>query len=117
MSTHPLLAAFLRSDSSAMVAGALHILSVLAADPGRRHDTVAPWAWDLRRRARQLEAEGMRISAAQARVVARVVEAVAMGELTAEELSAAAASVHVDATARAEAIGALVQSMMVGVVA
>ncbi len=100
-----------------MVAGALHILSVLAADPARRHDTVAPWAWDLRQRARALESEGMRISAAQARVVARVVEAVAMGELSPEELSRAAAAIEVEPEARMEAIGTLVHAMTTEAVA
>lgn len=111
MSAHPLLAAFLKSDTRPMVAAALHVLAVFAADPERRNEVVAPWAWGLRRRARQLEAEGMRLTAAQARTIARVVSAVALGELSAEQLAEAAASVEVEPEARAEAIGALVHAM------
>lgn len=110
-SSHPLLVAFLRSDASPMVAAALHVLSVFAADPVRRNDVVAPWGWSLRQRARQLEAEGLRIAAAQARVIARVVDAVALGEISSEELARQAAAMDVDADARAKAIGTLVHAM------
>lgn len=111
MSVHPVLAPFLASDTRPMVAAALHVLSVFAADPDRRNEVVAPWAWSLRQRARQLEAEDMRLSAAQARVIARVVSAVALGEISSEELSRAAAGIEVDPEARAKAIGALVHAM------
>lgn len=111
MSAHPILAPFLQSDTRPMVAAALHVLSVFAADPDRRNEVVAPWAWSLRQRARQLEAEGMRLTAAQARVVARVVSAVALGQVSSEELAVAAAGIEVEPEARAQAIGALVHAM------
>jgi hypothetical protein len=110
---HPLLTAFLKSDETPLVAAALHILSLLAADPERRHAVVAPWGWDLRQRARRLEAGGMRLAAAQARVIARVVDAVALGEISASELSASAAAMEVDSGARAKALGTLVHAMTV----
>lgn len=110
---HPLLTAFLKSDEPPLVLAALHILSVFAADPERRHAVVAPWGWDLRQRARGLEADGMRIAATQARVIARVVDAVALGEISASELSAAAATLRVDPGARAKALGTLVHAMII----
>ena len=86
--SHLLIDEFVRSDSSDMVAAALYILAKLADDAEKRHRVVAPWAWDLRLRARQLEKAGRAAAAAQARVIARMVGAVALGQLSGAELRA-----------------------------
>jgi hypothetical protein len=87
---------FARSDSGPMVAAALHILAGMADDAGARHHVVGPWAWDLRQRARQLAGEGRSAAATQAKIIARVVGAVALGQIASAELARAAASVEVD---------------------
>jgi hypothetical protein len=87
---------FARSDSGPMVAAALHILARMADDADARHHVVGPWAWDLRQRARQLALEGRSAAATQAKVIARVVSAVALGQIASAELARAAANVEVD---------------------
>jgi hypothetical protein len=79
------------SDSRPMVAAALQILASLAASAEQRETVVGPWAWQLWQRARQLERGGSCVAGAQAKVIARMVSAVALGELSAEELARAAA--------------------------
>lgn len=109
--SHLLIDEFARSDSSDMVAAALTILAKLADDAEKRHRVVAPWAWDLRLRARQLEKAGRTTAAAQARVIARMVGAVALGQLSSAELSAAAANVEVNIDDFRDAIGLLESAM------
>lgn len=97
-----------------MVAAALQILAVLAADPDQRATVVSPWAWDLHRRARLLEKAGALAAAAQARVIARVVSAVALGEISPEELSLAASEVDADVQETQLALDVLASAMVVG---
>ena len=94
---HRLLAAFARSDSPPMVAAALEILASLAGDPESRREIVGPWAWDLRRRARDLARTEQVGASEQAKVIARVVEAVALGELGPVDLAAGAAAIGASA--------------------
>jgi hypothetical protein len=93
---HPSLDEFTGSDSSAMVAAALHILARLADNATKRNAVVAPWAWDLRLRARDLERAGRTAAATQAKIIARMVAAVALGQLRSVELAAAAADIEVN---------------------
>lgn len=109
--SHLLLNEFARSDSSDMVAAALSILAKLADDAEKRHRVVAPWAWDLRLRARQLEKAGRAAAAAQARVIARMVGAVALGQISGAELRAAAADVEVNIDDFRDAVGLLESAM------
>lgn len=94
-----------------MVVAALHILSGFADDVGLRNEIVAPWAWSLRQRARELAAHGMAEAAENARVIARLVSAVALGEIDAETLMRAAASVDVETSERDTAIEILAAAM------
>jgi hypothetical protein len=109
--THALIEDLTRSDTSIMVAAALHILARMADDDEERNLVVAPWAWDLRKRARELESEGKREAAAQAKVVARVVSAVALGEVTSAQLAAAARKLEVDERDLRDAVDALEHAM------
>jgi hypothetical protein len=109
--TRALVDDFIRSESHLMVAAALHILARMAADEEERDLVVAPWAWNLRRRARELESEGKAGAAAQAKVIARVVSAVALGEVTAAQLAAAAASLDVNGDELRDAVDVLEQAM------
>lgn len=106
-----LIDSFVKSDSRAMVAAALHILAMMADDPDQRHRVLGPWAWDLRQRARELEGAGQTGAASQAKVVARMVSAVALGQLSAEALSEAAANVDANADDFRDALGVLHSAM------
>jgi hypothetical protein len=94
-----------------MVAAALHILARMADDPDERHQAIGPWAWDLRQRARQLANDGRLAAAAQAKVIARVVSAVALGQISSAELSRAAANVEVTVDEFRYALGLLELAM------
>lgn len=101
------------SDSGPMVAAALQILSALAADPEQRETVVSAWAWDLRQRARRLEKAGAVAASSQAKVIARVVGAVALGELTAEDLARAASAIDAGADETRLALDVLASAMLV----
>ena len=90
-----------------MVAAALEILGGLADIPSARETILAPWAWDLRQQARRLEKAGARGAAAEAKAIARVVSATALGELSCEDLTAASRALQVDEQARLAAVGTL----------
>lgn len=102
---------FIRTDSNAMVAAALHILGGFADDADARSEIVAPWAWSLRQRARELSAQGRVDAAERAKAVARMVSAVALGEIGTEELLAAAACVEVPTDELDTAIDVLTAAM------
>ena len=101
------------SDSRPMVAAALQILAALAASAEQRETVVGPWAWQLWQRARQLEKGGSCIAGAQAKVIGRMVSAVALGELSAEELARAAAEVDAGAEETRIAADVLASAMLV----
>lgn len=90
---------FKRSDSLPMVAAALYILGSVAEHPEKRHEIATPWAWELRQKARGLKTGGQVAAARQANVVARMVSAVALGEISSEELFRAASNIDVSASA------------------
>lgn len=102
-----LFADFGRHELPAMVAAALDILASYADDEAARRTILAPWAWDLRQRARQLESAGSRMAANQAKAIARVVSAAALGEVSSDELARAAELLAVDEQARLTALGIL----------
>lgn len=104
---------FMSSDSRPMVAAALQILAALAANAEQRETVVAPWAWELRQRARHLEKGGRSLASAQAKVVARMVSAVALGEFSAEELARAATEVDAGADETRIAVDVLASAMLV----
>jgi hypothetical protein len=109
--TQALIDDFIRSEASIMVAAALHILARMADDEEERNLVVAPWAWSLRQRARQLESEGKASAASQAKVIARMVSAVALGKVTSVQLAAAAATLEVNGNELREAVDVLEQAM------
>ncbi|AKV04497.1 hypothetical protein AKJ09_11160 [Labilithrix luteola] len=90
---------FKRSDSLPMVAAALYILGSLAQDPEKRHRIATPWAWELRQKARGLRNGGYGPAARQASVVARMVSAVALGEISSDELFRAGSDIDVSTSA------------------
>lgn len=102
---------FIQTDSNAMVAAALHILGGFADDAEARREVVAPWAWNLRQRARELSTQGMTDAADRAKAIARMVSAVALGEIGTEELLAAAACVDVPTHELDTAIDVLTAAM------
>lgn len=104
----------MNGDSRPMVAAALQILAAMAADPEQREGVVSPWAWELRQRARQLEKAGALAAAAQAKTIARVVSAVALGELSADELARAAAEIDADVHETRIALDVLASAMLAG---
>jgi len=108
---HALIDEFTGSDASIMVAAALHILARMADDEEERNLVVAPWAWDLRKRARQFELEGKSAAAAQAKVIARMVSAVALGQVTSAQLAAAAGTLEVNQSELRAAVDALEYAM------
>lgn len=105
--TRALIDEFTRGNASIMVAAALHILARMADDEEERNLVVAPWAWDLRKRARQLESEGKGAAAAQAKVIARMVSAVALGQVTSAQLAAASARLEVNENELRDAVDVL----------
>jgi hypothetical protein len=111
---HPVLDDFVRSDSRAMVAAALHILGVMADDAEKRHHVIAPWAWDLRQRARAMEARGQHTAASQAKVVARMINAVALGEISSAELLRSASTIDVNVDEFQDALAMLEAAMRQG---
>ena len=110
----PLIARFKQSDSVPMVASALQILATIAASPDDRHRVLTPWTWDLRQRARHLDRTSQAAAAEQARVIARLVGAVALGEIGAEELQHAARELEVEAAELRRALDTLEAAMHAG---
>ena len=90
-----------------MIAAALEILASMADDASARAAVLAPWAWDLRQKARALESVGARDAAAEAKAIARVVSATALGQVSAAELFGAATALKVDEQERLAALGVL----------
>ena len=102
-----LLADFAPCESRPIVAAALEILASFVDDASARQTILAPWAWELRTKARQLESEGSRAAAAEAKAIARVISAAALGELPSSDLAEAARALKVDAAQRLVALGVL----------
>lgn len=98
---------FGRHEHRAMVAAALELLATFADSEDARRTILAPWAWDLRQTARRLDGAGARGAAAEAKAIARIVSAAALGEVTSAELASAAATIEVDAQERLAALGVL----------
>lgn len=105
-----LVAPLIRSEAPAMVAAALRLLALMAESAPTRRQLVAPWGWNLRMRARELEHGGQASAAAEARAIARLVEAVALGHVATCELRSAAASLD---ASDAEVRGAMAQLELV----
>ena len=105
--SHRILAALGPNESPAMVAAALEILASMAGSSEARNTILAPWAWELRQKARALENAGARATAAEAKAIARVVSAVALGKISSADLTDALSAMKVDEQARLAALGVL----------
>lgn len=98
---------FGKHEHRAMVAAALDLLATFADSEDARRTILSPWAWDLRQTARRLENGGARAAAAEAKAIARIVSAAALGEVTSAEIARAAEAIEVDAQERLAALGVL----------